>query len=188
MAPRPGLAGESGNHSGGVAPGGHQEARRAETEVGGQVQKLLTIQGKRSVDSFHREMGKMMWDECGMSRNAKGLEKAIGQIAALEQEFWKDLKVTGSGEELNQSLEKAGRLADFFELAQLMCRDALERQESCGGHFREEHQTPEGEAMRNDDDFCYAAAWEYKGPGKKHQLHKEALSFEYVHLAQRSYK
>jgi len=166
----------------------HAEARQAENEANGQVSKLLGIGGKRTVDSFHREMGKMMWDECGMSRNGKGLEAAIGRIAALEQEFWKDLKVTGAGEELNQSLEKAGRLADFFELAQLMCRDGLERQESCGGHFREEYQTPEGEAMRNDDDFCYAAAWEYKGPGKKHELHKEALSFEYVHLAQRSYK
>ncbi|MBS1823828.1 MAG: fumarate reductase/succinate dehydrogenase flavoprotein subunit [Acidobacteria bacterium] len=166
----------------------HADARAAQNEANAQVKKLLGVQGKRTVDSFHREMGKMMWDECGMSRNAKGLEKAIGHIAALEQEFWKDVKVIGAGEELNQSLEKAGRLADFFELAQLMCRDALERQESCGGHFREEYQTPEGEAMRDDDDFCYAAAWEYKGPGKKHELHKESLSFEYVHLAQRSYK
>ncbi|MBL8177221.1 MAG: fumarate reductase/succinate dehydrogenase flavoprotein subunit [Bryobacterales bacterium] len=166
----------------------HAEARQAEADANGQVKKLLGIGGKRTVDSFHREMGKMMWDECGMSRNAKGLEKAIGRIAELEQEFWKNVTVTGAGEELNQSLEKAGRLADFFELAQLMCRDAKERNESCGGHFREEFQTPEGEAMRNDDDYCYAAAWEYKGPGKKHELHREALSFEYVHLAQRSYK
>jgi succinate dehydrogenase / fumarate reductase, flavoprotein subunit len=166
----------------------HADARQAEAEANAKVNKLLGIGGKRTVDSFHREMGKTMWDECGMSRNGKGLERAMGQIAALEQEFWKDVKVTGTGEELNQSLEKAGRLADFFELAQLMCRDALEREESCGGHFREEYQTPEGEALRNDDDFCYVAAWEYKGPGKKHELHKEPLSFEYVHLAQRSYK
>jgi succinate dehydrogenase / fumarate reductase flavoprotein subunit len=166
----------------------HQEVRRAEVAVMEQTKKLLSIKGKRSVDSFHREMGKLMWDHCGMSRNAKGLQEAMGKIADLEQEYWKNVTVAGEGDELNQSLEKAGRVADYFELAQLMCRDALERSESCGGHFREEYQTPEGEALRNDDDFCYAAAWEYQGAGKKHVLHKEELHFDYVHLAQRSYK
>jgi len=166
----------------------HQEARRSETAVIEQTKKLLNIKGKRSVDSFHRELGKLMWDNCGMSRNANGLQDAMGKIAALEQEYWKNVTVAGDGDELNQSLEKAGRVADFFELAQLMCRDALERNESCGGHFREEYQTPEGEALRNDDNFSYVAAWQYQGPGQKHVLHKEELHFDYVHLAQRSYK
>jgi succinate dehydrogenase / fumarate reductase flavoprotein subunit len=166
----------------------HQEVRRAETAVLEQTKKLLGIKGKRTVDSFHRELGKLMWDNCGMSRNAKGLQDALGKIAGLEQEYWKNVTVAGDGDELNQSLEKAGRVADFFELAQLMCRDALERNESCGGHFREEYQTPEGEALRNDDDFSYVAAWEYRGAGQRHALHKENLQFDYVHLAQRSYK
>jgi succinate dehydrogenase / fumarate reductase flavoprotein subunit len=149
---------------------------------------LLSIGGKRSVDSFHRELGKLVWDNCGMARNAKGLESAEGKIAELEEEYWKNVSVPGSGEELNQSLEKAARVADFFELGQLMCRDAREREESCGGHFREEYQTPEGEALRDDERFCYAAAWEWQGKWNKHALHKEALEFEYVHLTQRSYK
>ncbi|MDX1980831.1 MAG: fumarate reductase/succinate dehydrogenase flavoprotein subunit [Bryobacteraceae bacterium] len=166
----------------------HPEVKRVEQEVAASVKKLLSIGGKRSVDSFHRELGKLMWDHCGMARNATGLRLAQGKIAELEQEYWKNLSVPGSGEELNQSLEKAARVADFFELAQLMCRDALEREESSGGHFREEHQTPEGEALRNDDDFCYAAAWQWQGKGNRHTLHKEALEFEYVHLTQRSYK
>ena len=137
---------------------------------------------------FHRELGKLMWDHCGMARNAKGLEFAAGKIAELNEEFWQNVNVAGAGEELNQSLEKAGRVADFFELGRLMCVDGDKRNESCGGHFREEYQTPEGEALRDDDEYCYAAAWEYNGPGKPHTLHQEALAFDYVHLAQRSYK
>jgi succinate dehydrogenase / fumarate reductase flavoprotein subunit len=166
----------------------HQEVRRAEQCTNEQVKRLLGISGKRTVDSFHRELGKLMWEYCGMSRNAKGLQFAHDKIAELEQEFWQNVTVVGQGEELNQSLEKACRVADFFELGKLMCIDARDRNESCGGHFREEYQTPEGEAMRNDDDFCYAAAWEYKGAGQSPVLHKESLDFEYVHLAQRSYK
>ncbi|MBI3683500.1 MAG: fumarate reductase/succinate dehydrogenase flavoprotein subunit [Acidobacteria bacterium] len=166
----------------------HPEVQRVARCTEEQIRRLLSIQGKRSVDSFHRELGKLVWDYCGMSRHGKGLESAMGKIAELEQEYWRNLHVTGSGEELNQALEKAGRVGDFFELAQLMCRDALERAESCGGHFREEHQTPDGEALRDDDDFCHVAAWEYMEPGRKHELHKEHLHFEYVHLAQRSYK
>jgi succinate dehydrogenase / fumarate reductase flavoprotein subunit len=166
----------------------HPEVKRVEEEVNGGIKKLLSIGGKRSVDSFHRELGKLVWDNCGMARNAKGLESAEGKIAELEEEYWKNVSVPGSGEELNQSLEKAARVADFFELGQLMCRDAREREESCGGHFREEYQTPEGEALRDDERFCYAAAWEWQGKWNKHALHKEALEFEYVHLTQRSYK
>ncbi|MBL8231111.1 MAG: fumarate reductase/succinate dehydrogenase flavoprotein subunit [Bryobacterales bacterium] len=166
----------------------HNAVKAVEQEVSGRIQKLLSTKGKRTVDSFHRELGKLMWDYCGMARNAKGLEFAYGKIEELTEEFHKNVNVLGEGGELNQSLEKAGRVADFLELGALMCRDALERNESCGGHFREEFQSPEGEALRDDDHFCYAAAWEHKGEGKKHALHKEPLSFEYVHLTQRSYK
>jgi len=166
----------------------HHEARRAENGVNEQVKRLLSVKGKRTVDSFHRELGKLLWEDCGMARNAQGLQYAMGKIAELQQEYWQNVNVVGEGAELNQSLEKAGRVADFFELAQLMCLDGFERNESCGGHFREEYQTPEGEALRDDDQFCYAAAWEYMGPGQKPALHKEVLSFEHVHLAQRSYK
>ncbi len=166
----------------------HTEVKRAEQEASAQIEKLLAIKGKRSADSLHREAGKLMWEYCGMARNAKGLEYAEGKLAELTEEFWRNVSVPGSGQELNQSLEKAGRVADFLELAQLMCRDARERNESCGGHFREEFQTPEGEAMRNDDEYCYAAAWQWQGKGKAHVLHKEPLAFEHVHLTQRSYK
>ncbi|MCC6389299.1 MAG: fumarate reductase/succinate dehydrogenase flavoprotein subunit [Bryobacterales bacterium] len=166
----------------------HQEVRRAENEVNEQINLLLSIKGKRTVDSFHRELGKLLWEDCGMARNARGLQHAMGKIAELRQEYLRNVNVVGDGGELNQSLEKAGRVADFFELAQLLCLDAFERNESCGGHFREEYQTPEGEALRNDDEYCYAAAWEYAGLGQKPALHKETLSFEHVHLAQRSYK
>jgi succinate dehydrogenase / fumarate reductase flavoprotein subunit len=150
--------------------------------------KLLSIQGTRSVDSFHRELGKLLWEYCGMARTAQGLEHALQRIPELREDFWKDVRVLGSGEELNQSLEKAGRVADFLEFGELMCLDALERNESCGGHFREEYQTPEGEALRDDANYSYAAAWEYQGPGTRPALHKEPLEFEYVHPAQRSYK
>ena len=150
--------------------------------------RLLSIRGSRTVDSFHRELGKLMWDYCGMARNAAGLKHAMERIPELRAEFWRDVNVPGSDVELNQALEKAGRVADFFELAELMCRDALHREESCGGHFREEHQTPDGEALRDDAHFAYVAAWEYAGEGREPILNREPLDFEYVHLAQRSYK
>ncbi|GIW15007.1 MAG: succinate dehydrogenase flavoprotein subunit [Tepidiforma sp.] len=162
--------------------------KEAEEGVREQINRLLSIKGSRSVDSFHRELGKIMWDYCGMSRNAEGLKYARKRIAELREEYWNDAKVLGEGETLNQSLEKAGRVADFFELAELMCQDALHREESCGGHFREEYQTPDGEAQRDDEHFAYVAAWEYCGPGKDAKLHKEELVFEYVHPTQRSYK
>ncbi|MBL8214565.1 MAG: fumarate reductase/succinate dehydrogenase flavoprotein subunit [Bryobacterales bacterium] len=166
----------------------HQEVKRSEQCTNEQVKRLLGIKGKRTVDSFHRELGKLMWEYCGMARNAKGLKFAGAKIAELEQEFWQNVNVVGDGGELNQSLEKAGRVADFFELGKLMCHDALVREESCGGHFREEYQTPEGEALRRDDEFAYVSAWGYRGAGNQPELNKEPLSFEYVHLAQRSYK
>ncbi|HEX4170013.1 MAG TPA: fumarate reductase/succinate dehydrogenase flavoprotein subunit [Bryobacteraceae bacterium] len=152
------------------------------------IQKLLSINGKRTVDSFHRELGKIVWDYCGMSRNAAGLETAIAQIRELRDEYWENVKVLGSAEDLNQSLEKATRVADFFELAELMCIDARERNESAGGHFREEFQTEDGEAQRDDDNYSYVAAWGYRGYGNYPELVKEQLEFEYVHPSQRSYK
>ncbi|MBL8292872.1 MAG: succinate dehydrogenase (quinone) flavoprotein subunit, partial [Bryobacterales bacterium] len=165
-----------------------QEAREALGNVESTTKRLLSIRGKRSPDSFHRDLGKLLWDYCGMARNERGLSHAIGKIAELREEFWKNVNVLGESGEVNQSLEKAGRIADFLELGELLCRDALERRESCGGHFREEWQTPEGEAMRDDDNFCHAAAWEYRGPDKTPTRHIEPLSFEYVHPSQRSYK
>ena len=164
------------------------EFKQAEAEVNGRVNKLLAVKGKKTVDEFHRELGKIMWDYCGMARNKAGLEKAIKLIPELRQEFWNNVNVLGKNEELNQSLEKAGRVADFLEFGELMCRDALNREESCGGHFREEYQTPDGEAQRNDDKFCYVSAWEYKGENQKPVEHKEELSYENIKLAQRSYK
>jgi succinate dehydrogenase / fumarate reductase flavoprotein subunit len=166
----------------------HPEFRGAETQVNCLTKRFLEIKGKRTVDSFHRELGKLVWDYCGMSRNAGGLEFAIGKIRELRDEYWQNLNVIGSADELNQSLEKAGRVADFFELAELMCIDALDRNESCGGHFREEYQTADGEAQRNDEAYSYVAAWEYAGSGGDPILHKEPLTFEYVHPSQRSYK
>jgi len=166
----------------------HAAVRDAESNVTQITRKLLEAKGTRSVDSFHRELGKIVWEYCGMARNAEGLKKALSLIPPLRDQFWRDVKVLGGGEELNQSLERAGRVADFLELAELMCLDALERNESCGGHFREEYQTPEGEAARDDEHYSYAAAWEYGGPGQPPVLHKEPLTFEYVHPAQRSYK
>lgn len=157
-------------------------------EVHESVRKLLSIKGKRTVSSYHRELGKIIWDYCGMARNAEGLTTAINRVQALRHEFWNNVNVPGSGEDLNQQLEIAGRVADFLELGELMCRDALNRNESCGGHFREEYQTEEGEAMRDDENFQYAAAWEYTGQDTEPLLHKEALEFKYVHPAQRSYK
>jgi succinate dehydrogenase / fumarate reductase, flavoprotein subunit len=166
----------------------HPAVREAEAQANCITKRLLEVKGTRSVDSYHRELGKLMWDYCGMSRTADGLKHALQQIPELRERFWSDVKVLGSGEELNQSLEKAGRVADFFELAELMCLDALERNESCGGHFREEFQTPEGEAARDDEAYSYAAAWEFQGVGNRPELHKEPLTFEYVHPTQRSYK
>ena len=162
--------------------------RGTEAEVRNRIQGFLDSRGTRTVDSFHRELGKIVWDDCGMSRSKEGLSKALARIPELREEFWKNLNVLGSGEELNQSLENAGRVADFLEFGQLMCMDALHRQESCGGHFREEFQTPDGEAKRDDANFSYVAAWEYAGAGKSPVLNKEPLSFEYVHPSQRSYK
>ena len=152
------------------------------------TKQLLSIKGKRTVSSFHRELGKIIWDHCGMARNAEGLRGAISEVRALRQEFWRDVNVPGSEGEINQQLENAGRVADFFELGELMCMDALERNESCGGHFREEYQTPDGEAMRDDENYQYVSAWEYKGEGVAPELNKEPLDFAYVHPAQRSYK
>mgnify|MGYP003704182661 CR=1 FL=1 len=149
---------------------------------------LLGIKGKRTVDSIHRQLGNIMWEKCGMARTATGLKQALQEIPSLREEFWKNVTVPGSGAELNQSLEKAGRLADFLEFAELMCLDALHREESCGGHFREEHQTEDGEAKRDDANFAYVAAWEYAGDGKAPTLNKEPLQFENVHLSTRSYK
>ena len=166
----------------------HQACTSALAEVDSATNKLLSIKGKRTVDSFHRELGKIMWDQCGMARNAGGLQLALRRIPELREEFWANVTVLGSGEELNQSLEKAGRVADFLELGELMCRDALDRAESCGGHFREEFQTTEGEALRDDEKFNYVAAWEWQGVNQPQTLHKEPLNFEYVHPSQRSYK
>jgi len=164
------------------------DIRGSVASVENNIQRLLSINGKRTVDSFHRELGKIVWEYCGMTRTAAGLEHAIGRIREVRGEFWQDVNVPGSEADLNQSLERAGRVADFFELAELMCIDALHRNESCGGHFREEYQTPEGEALRDDEHFSYVAAWEYQGGGNAPELHKEALEFQYVHPSQRSYK
>jgi succinate dehydrogenase / fumarate reductase flavoprotein subunit len=167
---------------------GHAAFKDAEVKVAQGVEKLLGVHGTRSVDSFHRELGKIMWEHCGMARNEAGLKAALQKIPALREEFWRDVRVVGENEELNQSLEKAGRVADFLELGELVCRDALERRESCGGHFREEFQTPDGEALRDDEHFSHVAAWEYAGEGRPPVRHVEPLSFEYVHPSQRSYK
>jgi succinate dehydrogenase / fumarate reductase flavoprotein subunit len=167
---------------------GHPEFKKAESEVRARVKKLLAVNGKRSVDSFHRELGLLMWDKCGMARTKEGLEEALQKIPKIREEFWSNVKVLGEGESLNQSLEKAGRVADFIDFAELTCIDALQRAESCGGHFRTEHQTDEGEALRHDDEYSYVAAWEYTGDPANPVLHKEALEFENVKLAVRSYK
>ncbi len=152
------------------------------------LNKFLSIKGKQTASSFHKRLGKIMWDHCGMVRNEEGLKKALTLIKDLKDEFWRDLNVTGGSGEVNQELEKAGRVADFFELSELLVNDALARKESCGAHFREEYQTPEGEALRNDDEFAYVAAWEYAGEGKPAILHKEELKFEEVEMKVRSYK
>jgi succinate dehydrogenase / fumarate reductase flavoprotein subunit len=166
----------------------HPEVVAARSLVEERIERLLSIDGDRTVDSFHRELGHIMWEYCGMERTEEGLTKAISLIRSLREEFWARVKVPGTGETLNQNLERAGRVADFFELAELMCVDALHRAESCGGHFRAESQTPDGEALRDDDEFSYVAAWQFTGTGEPPVLRKEALDFEYVHPSQRSYK
>ena len=166
----------------------HAAFQEAEAEVRERMQKLLSINGTRTPGEFHRALGHIMWDHCGMSRNAEGLSFAKQEIQKLKREFWTDLKLTGTNEELNQMLESAGRVADFLELGELMIDDALNRNESCGGHFREEYQTPENEALRDDENFAYVAAWEWQGENQPEALHKEELQFENVKLTQRSYK
>ena len=160
----------------------------AEKGVKGKIAKLLAINGKQSVDDIHKKLGHIMWENVGMARTKESLEKAITEIQALRKEFWKDVKVVGKENDFNVELEKALRLADFLELGELMARDALNREESCGGHFRTEHQTEEGEAKRDDENFVYAAVWEYKGMDQAPELTKEPLNFEFVHPAQRNYK
>ncbi|MFZ4482552.1 MAG: fumarate reductase/succinate dehydrogenase flavoprotein subunit [Chthoniobacterales bacterium] len=164
------------------------EFKKTEAEVKERIERLLAVKGQRTPDSFHREVGQLLWDECGMARSKEGLERAIKRYDEIREEFWRDVAVLGENEELNQSLEKAGRVADFIDFAQLMCVDALNRNESCGGHFRVEYQTPEGEALRNDDDYFYVSAWLYTGEGSQPELIKEPLNYETVKLATRSYK
>ncbi|MDB6152043.1 MAG: sdhA [Chthoniobacteraceae bacterium] len=166
----------------------HPEFKKAEDEVHTRIKRLLAIKGRRSVDSFHRELGLLLWDLCGMGRTEKSLQRALKRIPILREEFWTNVNVTGENEELNQALEKAGRVADFLEFGELMCLDALQRRESCGGHFREEFQTAEGEALRDDEHFAHVAAWEFTGEKKPPIRHTEQLEFENVHLATRSYK
>ncbi len=169
-------------------PGDHEECKKAVADVDGMVKKILSIKGKKTVTEIHRELGKVMWDYVGMARNEKGLNKALEEIPKIREEFWKNVYIPDNPATLNKELEFAGRVADYLELGELMAYDALDRNESCGGHFREESQTEEGEAQRKDDDFCYVSAWEYKGVGEKPVLHKEPLEFENVKLTQRSYK
>jgi succinate dehydrogenase / fumarate reductase flavoprotein subunit len=169
-------------------PTDHEAFKKAEQDVSDRMEKLLSINGTRTVDSVHRELGKIMIEQCGLARSSPGLEKALTEIPALREEFWKNVKVPGASDAYNTELAKASRVADFLELAELMCRDALEREESCGGHFRVEHQTEEGEAKRDDVNQSHSSAWEWNGPDTPHTHHKEQLEFEYVALAQRSYK
>ena len=169
-------------------PTDHEEFQKAEAAVKERISTLLNINGEKTVDDFHKELGHIMWEYCGMARTEEGLKTAKGKIKALKEEFWKNVKVLGDNEEMNMSLEKANRVADFIELGELMIDDAQNRKESCGGHFREESQTPEGEALRIDDEYSYVAAWEFQGDGKEEKLNKEKLEFENVKLTQRSYK
>jgi len=167
---------------------GHPEFEKVKADCKNMTDRLLGVKGKKTVTEFHRELGHIMWENVGMGRNAKGLQKAIDAIPQLREEFWKNVNVLGDNASFNQNLEHAGRVADFLEFGELMARDALYREESCGGHFREEHQTEDNEAKRDDDKFCHVAAWEWKGAGQQHELHKEELKFENVHLQTRSYK
>ncbi|MGH7967591.1 MAG: FAD-binding protein, partial [Limisphaerales bacterium] len=166
----------------------HPEFKKVEADIDSFVKKLLSVKGKRTATSLHRELGKLLWEKCGMARNEAGLKDALKRIPELRDEFWKSVNVTGEGREFNQALEYAGRVADFMEFAELLCLDALQRRESCGGHFREEFQTPDGEALRDDENFSYVAAWEYQGAGKAPVMHKEPLVYDEVHMSTRSYK
>jgi succinate dehydrogenase / fumarate reductase flavoprotein subunit len=166
----------------------HQQFQVVEREVAERTKKLVSIKGKTSSDTFHKKLGRVMWDRCGMSRNANGLKQSLSDIPALREDFWKNVAVTGDEVGINQSLEKAGRVADFLEFGELMTLDALTREESCGGHFREEYQTPEGEALRNDKEFMFVSAWQHNGDPGKAQLCKEPLNYEQVKPSQRSYK
>ena len=165
----------------------HPAFEETEKMVAERINTLMNIKGTKTVESFHKRLGKIMWDKCGMARNAKGLEEAIAEIQALKKEFWSDVKIPGSIEEMNPELDKANRVADFIELGELMCKDALNRNESCGGHFREEYQTPDGEALRDDVNYMYVAAWEYKGD-HNWELHKEPLVYDVIKPTQRNYK
>jgi succinate dehydrogenase / fumarate reductase flavoprotein subunit len=178
------LAGEIRNPA---VPVSHEAFDDAEKKVSDRIQQLINIKGSQSVESFHKRLGKIVWDKCGMARNAQGLQEAIEEIKELKLEFWKDVRIPGDIDEMNPELDKAQRVADFMELAELMCIDGLHRNESAGGHFREEYQTPDGEALRQDDKFTYVAAWEYKGE-HEWQLHREELKYEEVKPSQRSYK
>jgi succinate dehydrogenase / fumarate reductase flavoprotein subunit len=171
-----------------AVPADHPEVRAAAAAVSGRLQRLLEVQGKRTVTSFHRELGRIMWEHCGMARTAAGLKAGLEKIPPLREEFWRNVTVPGSGEEINQSLEMAGRVADFLEMGELIMRDALDRDESCGCHFREEHQTPDGEALRDDARYAHVAVWEHTGEGKPPVRHQEPLTYENVQLATRSYK
>jgi succinate dehydrogenase / fumarate reductase flavoprotein subunit len=166
----------------------HDAFKESQAAVSERIKRLMSINGSRSVTSFHRELGEIMWELCGMERTEASLKEALEKIPRLREEFWKNARVLGDENDMNQSLELAGRVADFLEMGELLCIDALHRNESCGGHFRGEYQTPDGEALRNDDEFAYVAAWEYTGPDNPPLLNKEPLEFEYVHLSQRSYK
>ncbi|HEX6845383.1 MAG TPA: fumarate reductase/succinate dehydrogenase flavoprotein subunit, partial [Chitinophagaceae bacterium] len=165
----------------------HPAFEETEKAVADRINRLMNIRGKQTVESFHKRLGKIMWDKCGMARNAEGLKNAITEIQQLKKEFWSDVRIPGEINEMNPELDKAGRVADFIELGELMCIDALNRNESCGGHFREESQTPEGEADRKDQEFAYVAAWEFKGD-HQWEMHKEELTFDVAKPSQRSYK
>jgi succinate dehydrogenase / fumarate reductase flavoprotein subunit len=166
----------------------HAAFHEAEREVGAKTDRLLAVNGSRTVDEFHSELGRLLWEKCGMERSEAGLKEALERIPEIRERFWKEVRVPGSGATLNQSLEKAGRVADFLEFGEVLCWDALTRNESCGAHYRSEHTTPDGEAARNDDDFAFVSVWEHKGVGEKPALHKESLEFENVKLSTRSYK
>jgi len=169
-------------------PTDRPEFDAAQKSAQDKLDRLMAVDGKQTVTSFHKRLGRIMWDDCGMIRNEEGLKRAQKGIADLKEEFWRDVKVPGKQDQLNQELEKAVKVADFFDLGLLMCSDALGRKESCGAHFREESQTPDGEAQRIDSEYSYVAAWEYQGEGAEHKLHKEPLVFENVEIKERSYK
>ncbi|MFZ9695628.1 MAG: fumarate reductase/succinate dehydrogenase flavoprotein subunit, partial [Chitinophagaceae bacterium] len=168
-------------------PTDHPAFVKAEKQAADRINALMDIKGTQTVESFHKRLGKIMWEKCGMARSEQGLKQAIDEIRLLKKEFWSDVRIPGEVNSMNPELDKAGRVADFIELGELMCQDALDRNESCGGHFREESQTEEGEAKRNDQDYAYVAAWEFKGDSYW-QLHKEQLSFDVAKPSQRSYK